>query len=72
MIIKLLTQLTAGIIKGLEILSKILHALNYIIKVIKYGGEHGREIVRCMIQVNHLTGGGYGCCARNRNDIGVG
>ena len=39
MIIKLLTQITAVLIKMLE-------ALNYIIKVINYGGEHGRQFVR--------------------------
>lgn len=38
MIIQLLTQITA-------LLVKILDALNYIIKLIKQGGEHGREII---------------------------
>lgn len=38
MIIKLLTQITA-------ILIKILEALNYVTKLVKQGGEHGREIV---------------------------
>ena len=39
MIIKLLTQITA-------VLIKILDALNWIIKMIKHGGEHGREIAK--------------------------
>jgi hypothetical protein len=39
MIIKLLTQITA-------VLIKILDALNWIIKMIKFGGEHGREITK--------------------------
>ena len=38
MIIKLLTQITA-------VLIKILDALNYITKLLKQGGEHGREII---------------------------
>ncbi len=38
MIIRALIKITA-------LLVKILDALNYIIKLIKQGGEHGREVI---------------------------
>ena len=45
MIVRLLTHITT-------ILIKILDALNWIIKIIKFGGEHGKQIANVLKRRN--------------------